>query len=82
MSSQQSKPEILTVRPTKPSLRINPNGKPISGPLEGTSSTPLKDLILTPHPNHYIKEGDVTFVVRTHMATACRDLKLTRKTTG
>ncbi|KZP28405.1 hypothetical protein FIBSPDRAFT_995192 [Athelia psychrophila] len=54
---------MLTVRPTKPSLRINPNGKPIPDPLEATSSTPLKDLILTPHPNHYIKDGDVTFVV-------------------
>lgn len=63
MTSQPTKTEIFTVRPTKPSLRINPNGKHILEPLEGTASTPLKDLILTPHPNHYLREGDVTFVV-------------------
>ncbi|KZP28409.1 hypothetical protein FIBSPDRAFT_995201 [Athelia psychrophila] len=63
MTSQPTKTEMLTVRPTKPSLRINPNGKPIPGPPEGTASTPHQDLILTPHPIHYIKEGDVTFVV-------------------
>ncbi|KAF7984802.1 hypothetical protein HWV62_11810 [Athelia sp. TMB] len=46
----------------KPFVHI-PNGKPDSKPVQATSPTAFKDIILTRHPRFYMSSGDVVFLV-------------------